>query len=292
VRRVLITGASGQLGAYLLRERRIQDETIAWSEARRGDLFGVTLRPVDLTAWDIVASAFQTTRPDLVIHAAALARVGDCYRQPDRARRVNTTATAHLTQLAAEAGVRTIFVSTDLVFDGDRGGYREEDDAIPRSIYGQTKRDAEETVLAVPGNAVVRLSLLFGPSLNDRTSFFDEQLVALRGGPNVTLFADEWRTPLDLLTAAQSLWAIALSDFGGLLHVGGPERLSRFEMGQRLAVCVGGDASRFVAARRDDVPAPEPRPRDASLDSSRWRALFPSLPWPKLEAALREMPAR
>jgi dTDP-4-dehydrorhamnose reductase len=227
-----------------------------------------------------------------VIHAAALARVGDCLRQPDRARRVNTAATAHLVALAAEARARFVFVSTDLVFDGDRGSYREDDAATPRSIYGQTKRDAEEVVLAASGNAVVRLSLLFGPSRNGRMSFFDEQLAALRGGPGVTLFSDEWRTPLDLATAARALWTVASSDVAGVLHVGGPERLSRFEMGQRLAAFVGADPSRFTAARRDDVPSPEPRPRDTSLDSSRWQDLFPSQPWPSFEAALRELLAR
>src|SRR5262249_7267089 len=154
--------------------------------------------------------------------------------------------------------------STDLVFDGSRGGYHEEDIPNPLSIYGRTKSAAEQAVLDVPGNAVVRISLLYGPSRNGRVSFFDEQVAALQRGAPVTLFDDEWRTPLDLVTAARGLWAVARSDFSGTLHLGGPQRLSRWEMGKRLAAFLGVDDSPLVAARRDDVPSAEPRPRDTS----------------------------
>src|SRR5262249_9400754 len=151
----------------------------------------------------------------------------------------------------------------------------------PLSVYGRTKRDAEDVVRAVPRSVVARLSLLYGPSLNGRASFFEEQTAALRTGRNVTLFTDEWRTPLALTTAARGRVAFAVSEVTGVLRRGGPERLSRYEMGLRLAAALGVEASVFVAATRDRVPGPEPRPRDTSLDSSRWRTAFPSMPWPR-----------
>ena len=73
------------------------------------------------------------------------------------------------------------------------------------------------------------------------------------------------------------------------MHLGGPERMSRFEMGTRLAKFLGRDPSVFVPARRDEIPAAEPRPRDTSLNSARWRSLFPDQPWPCFEDALRDM---
>jgi dTDP-4-dehydrorhamnose reductase len=288
--RVLITGASGYLGSYLLRHLRTTGTPVAaWSGARHGDLFGVPLRPVDLADPDAVADAFAEARPDVVLHTAALAKIGDCHRDPARAERVNTRGTAVLGERAAKAGARLVLVSTDLVFDGERGPYREEDEPAPLSVYGRTKAAAEAAVLGLPRTAVVRVSLLFGPSLTDRPSFFDDQVAALRGGRSVSLFADEWRTPLPLHTAAQALFAIALSDRTGLLHLGGPERLSRFEMGRRLAEFLGVSPSSVVAGRREQVAAPEPRPRDTSLDSSRWRQHFPARPWPKYAEALPEL---
>jgi dTDP-4-dehydrorhamnose reductase len=80
-----------------------------------------------------------------------------------------------------------------------------------------------------------------------------------------------------------------VSDFTGLIHLGGPERLSRLEMGQRLAAALGLDPSVIVPAARASFPAAEPRPRDVSLDSSRWRSLFPAQPWPDWDEALGEM---
>jgi dTDP-4-dehydrorhamnose reductase len=236
-----------------------------------------------------VREAFRQARPDLILHAAALARPADCQRDPERARRINAEGTAVLAELAVQSGTRLLLVSTDLVFDGEQGWYREQDLPAPLSVYGESKVAAETVALAVPRGAVIRVSLLFGPSLTGRPSFFDEQVTALRTGQPITLFTDEWRTPLSLVTAARALMSLARSDFTGLLHLGGPQRLSRLEMGQRLAAFLGADSSTLVASNRTAAASAEPRPRDTSLDSSRWRSLFPGQPWPNLEGALSEM---
>ena len=287
--RTLVTGASGQLGSYVLRHLAGRGaEVAAWTGARSGDLFGVPLRPVDLADAGAVADAFREAHPAVVVHAGALARVADCHGDPARAERVNTRGTALLAELAAEAGARLVYVSTDLVFEGERGWYREEDAPAPLSVYGRSKAAAEPAVLAVPRAAVVRVSLLFGPGIGGRPSFFDEQVAALRAGRPLTLFADEWRTPLSLAVASGALLTVADSDFTGLLHLGGPERLSRLEMGQRLAAFLGADPCGIVAVSREQGPAAEPRPRDVALDSSRWRMLFPVQPWPTWDEALRQ----
>jgi dTDP-4-dehydrorhamnose reductase len=289
--RILVTGASGQLGAYLLRElspaARSGHSVVAWSGTVVGERFGVPLRPVDLGNEADVTGAFADVCPDVVLHAGAVARVADCHRDHAAAHRVNVEGTAVLARLAAPTGARLVYVSTDLVFDGERAPYRESDPVCPLSVYARTKADAEAVVLATPRAVVARVSLLFGPSLCGRPTFFDEQVTALCAGRPITLFRDEWRTPLHLATAANALLELAWSDCTGLLHVGGPERLSRLEMGMRLAASLGADASRIIAVGRNDVPAAEPRPCDTALDSSRWRSLFPASAWPTYEQALR-----
>jgi dTDP-4-dehydrorhamnose reductase len=287
--RLLVTGASGQLGGYLLRELRRRDAVaVAWSGSRSGQLFGYELRPVELADRDALAGAFREAEPAVVIHAGAISRIDLCYQDPERARQVNREATIVLAELCARAGARLIYVSTDLVFDGVKGWYREEDPASPVSIYGATKAAAEAAVLANDANAVVRVSLMFGPTLVGRPSFFDRQLEALRTGNSLPLFEDEWRTPLSLITAARGLLAMADADVGGLLHLGGPERMTRLEMGHRLAAAVGKNSAVFARASQADVPAPEPRPRDVSLDSTRFRTALPTVPWPSWEEALAE----
>ena len=288
--RLLLTGASGRLGGYLLRElARTEWPVVAWTGSHTGRSYGAELEPVDLADRDHVVRAFREARPTAVIHAAALASVAECHRSPERARRVNAEGSGTLARLAAEAGARLVYVSTDLVFDGRRGNYREDDPISPLSIYGTTKAAGEEAVLAVPRNAVVRVTLLFGPTLTGRPSFFDDQLAALRSRRPIRLFRDEWRTPLSLAVAAPALLAVCRADFTGLLHLGGPERMTRLEMGRRLAAYLRSDDRVFVPSGQGDAPVGEPRPRDVSLDSSRWRQLFPKDPWPTFEQALKEL---
>jgi dTDP-4-dehydrorhamnose reductase len=277
--RFLITGATGQLGSYLVRELEQRGwDHVAW----------LGRSSVDLTDRDRTAAAFQEARPRYVLHPAALASVADCYRQPARAQAINSEGTALLAELSAETDARLIYTSTDLVFDGSAAPYREDHPPSPLSIYGKSKAVAEGAVLAV-GGVVVRISLLFGPALTGRPSFFDQQVAALRLASRLPLFADEWRTALSLAVAATALVDLAVSDFTGLLHLGGPERMSRLEMGQRLARFLGLSSDCLVAVRRTDGTAPEPRPADVSLDSSKWRNLFPSVSWPEYEEALKRL---
>jgi dTDP-4-dehydrorhamnose reductase len=288
--RWLVTGASGQLGGYLLRHLRDRgEEVVAWSGTVRGEVCGVPLEVVDLTNTASMPVPFHDARPQAVIHAAAMARVDECCRDPKRARRVNTHATARLAELAAEAGIRFVYVSTDLVFDGERAPYRETDPPQPLSVYGHTKADGETAALVSPHSVVARVSLLFGPTLTGRPGFFDGLIASLREGRSVTMFTDEWRTPLAMPAAAAALVEIARSDFTGIVHVGGPDRLSRQEMGQCIADHLGAPRSLLTAAGRNSVAAAEPRARDVSLDSSKWRSLCPQSPWPTYREVLAEM---
>lgn len=286
----VITGAGGQLGPYVLRRLRSEGgHLVAWSGGSSGDVLGVPLRAVDFADRDAVAAAFRSASPDAVIHCAAVTSVGAAHRDPQRARAVNTAGTQHLAELAAQRHCRFVHLSTDMVFDGEKGCYREEDTAAPLSVYGRTKLDAEPSVLALDGGVVLRVSLMFGPSLTGRGSFFDQQLAALRGGGSMRLFDDEWRTPLGLADAAEAVVAAARSDVAGLFHVGGPERMSRYEMGCRLANALDADPSVFERCSRLSVDAAEPRAADLSLDSSRWCKQFPNLPRPNFEDSLRVM---
>lgn len=288
--RVLLTGASGKLGSYVLRELCSREvPVVAWSARSNVELFGCRCRRVDLRQTDEVVTAYREASPDLVIHTAALSGVGDCYRDPTRARQINTSATRLLADLAARHEARFIYTSTDLVFDGRKTWYVETDCLRPLSIYGNTKAAAERAVLHYPRHLVLRVALLFGPSLNDRFSFFDQQIQAIRSGESCVLFEDEWRTPVSFQTAARAILTAAASDVSGLLHLGGPERMSRLEMGQRLARAIGKSDAPLEAAKRDDFASDEPRPRDTSLCGDRWTELFPDFHRPTYEEELMEM---
>ncbi|HKB04725.1 MAG TPA: SDR family oxidoreductase, partial [Gemmataceae bacterium] len=273
--------------AYVLRALAAAGlPAIGWSHSVTGNLFGIPLQPVDLADPDATARALRGMRPAVVIHAAAIALPSECTLNPERAQRVNVGGSCILAKLAN----RLVFVSTDLVFDGERGGYTESDPPAPLSVYGRTKVEAEQAVLAFPQHSVVRVNWMFGPALSgERKSFFDFQVLALRDRKPLELFQDERRSPLGLATAARALVAIVRSEHTGLLHVGGPEPMSRLEFGHRLAAYLNLDPARIVPKPRP-VGEREPRPRDTSFNSSRWREQFPDVPWPTFEESMREMP--
>ena len=116
-------------------------------------------------------------------------------------------------------------------------------------------------MLATGRGLVVRLSMLFGPALFDRASFFDQAVADLRSGTPRAFFDDEFRTPLDYVSAARLLIRLAVGDATGIIHAGGPERLSRFELMRRAATALGAEAGLVRANRRADVPTPSPDPR-------------------------------
>jgi dTDP-4-dehydrorhamnose reductase len=285
--RVVLTGASGQLGAYLVDRLLGAGHTlIAWSGTDTGRRQGVPLVPVDLTDRAATERALVESDPEVIVHAAALSAADVVRRDPDRGRVVNVAATGHLADWCARHGRRLVFTSTDLVFDGSRPWNRETDPAEPVLAYGRTKREAESAVLALPRGLVARVSLLFGPSRCGRESYFDRTVAALQLGQSQTLFEDEFRTPLHYATAADLLVRLAEGEATGLIHVAGVERMSRFDLIRRAAVALGLDACLVHANRQAEVPMAEPRPRDVSLDTSLLATLIPDLPRPPIERVL------
>jgi dTDP-4-dehydrorhamnose reductase len=288
--RVVLTGASGQLGSYVVgRLVAGGHEVSAWSGARGGERVGLALRPVDLADAAATERALSEVDPDAIIHAAALSSVEEVRRDPERGRAVNVEATARLAAWCARRGRRMVYTSTDLVFDGSRPWYREDDPARSPLTYGRTKHEAEPAVLAVPGALAARLSLLYGPSRSDQPSYLDRTIAGLRRGEPQTFFEDEYRTPLDLVTAADALVRLLESGATGLIHVAGRERLSRFELARRMAVTLGLDTALVRANRQRNAPTAEPRPADVSLDTARLAALLLNLDRPTAEAAVARM---
>jgi len=290
--RILITGASGHLGRRLVKAACQAGHRVwAWTSPREvvsshSDL-PATFASVELTSPVQVAEAYSQIRPMAVIHAAALANVAGCYRDPVRAFRVNAEVTRQLAGLCVADIARLIYVSTDLVFDGAKGNYEEDDLPQPLSLYGKSKLDGERAVSHHPGLLVARVSWLVGSGTAERPHFLDQQIGTLQQGRPIQMFSDEWRSPLGMEAAAQALLALATTDVSGVLHLGGPEKLSRYEMGCTLAKVLGVKQELVQTIERSEMKSPEPRPSDVSLDSTRWRQLMPESAWPSFEQALK-----
>jgi dTDP-4-dehydrorhamnose reductase len=223
-----------------------------------------------------------------VLHAAAIGQANRCQERPDEAHRVNAVLPGTLGRLCRERGLRLVAVSTDLVFGGDRAFVGEGDPPRPLSVYGRTKLAGEDAVLAAcPGAAVGRVALTLGRGHGARGTSSESIGWALRAGRTVRLFTDEYRTPVDPESLVDALIRLLEGRGSGRFHLGGPERVSRYDLGVRVARALGLPESGIVAGRQSDHTGPDPRAADVSLDSSRARA---ELGWRQrpIEEAIRE----
>lgn len=260
---VVVTGAGGLIGQYLVRTAP------RW--APDWEVRGLTRRDLELTQVPAVETMWETLNPHAVIHCAALSRTKDCEQDPGAARLANVLVTTHLSTLSRD--VPFIFLSSGEVFDGRRGWYEEADEAVPINVYGRTKLEAERIVLGNPKHSVVRIVLTAGTSAAGDRSFVEDMCRAARAGKDVRLYADEFRCPLPAGAIARAVWDLLGAGRPGLYHLGGSDRLSRWEIGEKLLPYYPILSGRLIrGSGRDHVGAP--RPADLSLCCDKIQALL------------------
>ena len=261
--RAIITGAAGLIGQYIVKTAP------RW--APDWDVQGLSRADLDLTDRANVERTWQSIKPNAVIHCAALSRTKDCEQDPEAARCINVEATAHLAQLAQD--IPFIFLSSGEVFDGRTGWYSEADEPNPINVYGKTKLEAERVVLQNPRHTVVRIVLTAGTSQNGDRSFVEDMCRAATAGKDVTLYADEFRCPLPAGVIARVIWELVDRKQPGLYHLGGSERLSRWEIGETLLPwCPEFKGHLMKGSARNHVGSP--RPTDLSLRYDKIQSLL------------------
>jgi dTDP-4-dehydrorhamnose reductase len=285
--RVLVTGAGGLLGGRLAALLAEEMDVVAAVRAAPPPP-GLAAVAVDLLAPGSIEAALDAVKPQVVLHSAALADADRCQREPELARRINTDAPATLARECARRGLRLVALSTDLVFPGTRALSDESAAAQPLLHYARTKLDGELAVLAEhPGAAVARVALVLGRGHGRRGSASESITWALRAGRRLSLFSDQFRSPVDPESVVIAAAALLRGAQTGVFHLGGPERVSRHQLGLRVAAALGLDASLIEEARQADAPPAVPRPLDVSMDSRRAERELAYRPRP-LDTAVRE----
>lgn len=247
--RLLITGVTGLLGVNLAWEAlRAGYEVVGVAGSRDLPHAPFPVLRADLSQPGALAAVWQRARPDAVVHAAALAQVDACERQPDLAERLNARLPGEGARLAARHGVPFVHISTDAVFDGQRGDYTEDDPPHPLSTYARTKRAGERAVLqAYPQAAVLRVNF-FGWSLSGTRSLAEWFLNNLQAGREMLGFTDVFFCPLLANHLAEVILAVVARGLGGLFHATGSGCLSKYAFGVALARRFGYEAARIRPA--------------------------------------------
>jgi len=270
--KLLVTGVSGFLGWYVSRAAASTWTVIGTYHTHACSSAEFPTYSLNLTDRPAVEQFFQDLQPDAVIHLAAQSKPNVCQTDPAGSRAINVTASVHLANLCAEAEIPYVFTSTDLVFDGRNAPYTEADPVCPVSLYGEQKAEAEAEILRCYPRAVVcRMSLMYG-AVPTAPSFLQTFLAPLRQGQPMKLFTDEFRSPLSGRDAAKGL-LLALAKAQGILHLGGGDRLSRYDFGLIMADVFNISPTLIQPCRQADVPMAAPRPADVSVDIGLARSL-------------------
>jgi len=284
----LVTGASGLLGHKIVQLALKKGYEVYSVYKEHATTAGKPIK-LDLTDQDQVFETIMKRQPKAIIHAAAYTDVDGCEINQDLAWRVNAEATKYLAIASVNAGSHLTYVSTDYVFDGEKGLYSEEDQPNPISYYGYTKLKGEEFVKKHADSwCIARTSVIYGWNQTQKLNFATWIVSNLNQGKEVKVLMDQHVSPTLNTNLAEMLLEITEREMIGTLHTAGASRVSRYEFALRLANVFNLNKHAIKPAKTDDMHWKARRPKDSSLNVSKAKALLNVTPL-KLNQALHAM---
>jgi len=288
VTRLIVTGASGLLGAALLYRGLDAVDILACTHEAFLRPHGFETRKIDLASETQVKDLVTGFKPDWICHCAALTDVDFCQKNPETAHRLNVAASVALARAAADYGARFLLISTDSVYDGSRGWYVETDATGPLNEYAASKLEAERRVRELLPEALIARVNFYGWNLKPKRSLAEWVLGQLEAGVSVSGWTDVFFTPLFNMDLADCLNTMMARGLSGTYHVAGSERCSKYEFARAVAAEWGHDPEAIRPTKMATAGLGAPRPLDTSLRCDKlFRELDQALP--DLRTGLRRM---
>jgi len=257
--KILIIGASGFLGSKFYEKFSQNYKVVGTYLKNKQD----NLYFCDITKKDL--DIFKETKPDIVIHVVGVTKLDTCETNKDLAYKINVEGTENIIKGCKLNNSKIIYLSTDFVFDGKKGNYKEEDETNPLSYYAKTKIKSEELVKNSGLDYIIaRVAVLYGTKQNNK--FVSWCMDQLRNQEYVTPVADHIRTPTLVDDVAEALNTLILKNKNGTYHIAGSEKLSAFSMGVRIAEVFNFNKKYLKPITSHRFQQIAPRPKDSSLN--------------------------
>jgi dTDP-4-dehydrorhamnose reductase len=230
---------------------------------------------VDIADENKIKEVVRKINPDFVINTAAMTNVDLCETERDLAHKINALGAKYIGEVCKEIGCYLCHISTDYVFDGEKGDYVEEDEINPINYYGYTKAEGERLLneLDHDSMSIVRISVPYCIS-PVKVNFFMWVLERLKNNEVVNAVIDQWNTPTYVNEFVYGVVKIYEKDVKGLLHFGGGEKVSRYEFALKVAEVFGFDESLIKPVKSSELGWKAKRPRDTSLNSEKVKKLL------------------
>ena len=284
MKKILITGAFGQLGTSLCKV--LSNESILAAGRVIISTKKYKCIELDITNQRKVAEIIRNYKPDIIIHLAAMTDVDGCEKTPEIAFDVNVKATENL--LTSFKG-KFIYISTDYVFDGEKGPYFEDDKVNPMSVYGKTKLYGENLVQQSDIDWVIlRSNIIFSYSDRTKASFVNWVVDSLKKRQMITVVNDQWNNPTWTNDLAKVISKIIEKDINGLYHYGGRDYLNRLEFAKMIASTFGLDGSLIKPITTSELNWLAQRPLKSGLYTNKIELDLGIEPLP-IQKALDEM---
>jgi dTDP-4-dehydrorhamnose reductase len=264
--KVLITGANGFLGYYLIEQllaKKYRVVATGRGECRLpfSEHPDFSYASMDFTDPFSVHDVFNMHSPEVVIHAGAMSKPDECEQNQWQAYTTNTEGTLTVLMNAAEQKSFFLFVSTDFIFDGERGMYTEEDAANPVNFYGKTKAEAEDAVKEYENDwAIVRTVLVYGKPQVGRSNILTIVKEKLEKGEKYNVVDDQVRTPTYVEDLASGIILIIEKKAKGVYHLSGEDVLTPYQMACLAADHLGLDKTLIQKVTVSSFSQPAKRP--------------------------------
>ncbi len=263
--RILITGGSGLLGSKIAEIAMVRGDLIFSGYAHHEPEFGKGMK-FDLLDLPGISDLVKRVKPDVIVHSAALTDVDRCEREKELAYRMNVEGTRAIAEAAEREGSFLVYISTDYVFDGERGMYREDNNTNPVSYYGYSKLLGEQFCQG----CIARTCVIYGSRpASGKVNFALWLLESLRSRKQVRVVTDQFITPTLNTSLARMVLEAADRRLCGIYHLAGATRISRYDYALQLARAFDLESDRLQPSRMDDLKWIARRPKDSSLDTSK-----------------------
>jgi len=262
----LVTGATGKLGSFFIK-RFSRDYEVTAGYIENPEIIPQNIKKtvIDLSDERLMRANIESAMPGFIVHCAAIKDVPYCESNPEKAREVNVEGTKKLAKICKDLKILMVYLSTDYIFEGTTGWYKENDKPNPKTYYGKTKFEAEKVVQELLSDYIIFRT---GGAYGFNGDFIDFVINTVSKGEKLEAFTNIYNTPVYLSDLAENMLKIIKKGLKKtIIHIAGADRVSRFDFASKITEKFGLDKNLIIPVEYKTGSENFKRPFDCSLSS-------------------------